>query len=80
VERYIGLDPHGTSCTFGVIGPRGRRLRNEVVEINGKARVSYLRGTSGRKHLCLEEGTQSTWLYEILSPHVEGIRPRYVSR
>jgi len=73
VERYIGLDPHGTSCTFGVIGPSGRKLRNDVVETNGKALVSYLRGIPGRKHLCLEEGTQSAWLYEILSPHVEEI-------
>ena len=73
MERYIGLDPHGTSCTFGVIGPSGRKLRNDVVETNGKALVSYLRGIPGRKHLCLEEGTQSAWLYEILSPHVEEI-------
>jgi hypothetical protein len=27
----------------------------------------------GRKHLCLEEGTQSGWLHEILSPHVAEI-------
>ena len=73
MERYIGLDPHGTSCTFGVIGPSGRKLRHEVVETNGAALVSYLRSIPGRKHLCLEEGTQSAWLYEILSPHVEEI-------
>ena len=24
----------------------------------------------GRLHLCLEEGTQSAWLYELLEPHV----------
>jgi hypothetical protein len=71
VERYIGLDTHGASCTFGVIGPSGRKLRRDVVETNGAALVSYLRGIPGRKHLCLEEGVQSAWLYEILSPHVE---------
>jgi len=43
------------------------------VETNGRALVSYLRSLPGRKHLCLEEGTQSAWLYEILSPHVEEI-------
>ncbi len=73
MERYIGLDPHGTSCTFGVIGPSGRKLRHDVVETNGAALVNYLRSVPGRKHLCLEEGTQSAWLYEILSPHVEEI-------
>lgn len=73
MERYIGLDAHGTSCTLGVIGPSGRKLRHQVVETNGSALVSYLRSIPGRKHLCLEEGTQSSWLYEILEPHVEEI-------
>lgn len=73
MERYIGLDAHGQSCTFGVIGPSGRRIRHDVVETNGAALVRYVRSLPGRKHLCLEEGTQSAWLYEILSPHVEEI-------
>jgi len=73
VERYIGLDAHGSSCTFGVVGPSGRKLRQDVVETNGAALVRYLRNIPGRKHLCLEEGTQSAWLYEVLSPHVEEI-------
>lgn len=71
MERYIGLDPHGTSCTFAVIGPSGRKLRHDVVETSGAALVNYLRSIPGKKHLCLEEGVQSAWLYEILSPHVD---------
>jgi len=73
MQRYIGLDAHGTSCTFAVIGPSGRKLRQDVVETNGAALVRYLRSIPGTKHLCLEEGTQSAWLYEILSPHVEDL-------
>ncbi len=73
MERYIGLDAHGQSCTFAVKGPSGRKIRHDVVETNGAALVQYLKGLPGRKHLCLEEGTQSAWLYEILSPHVEEI-------
>ncbi len=73
MERYIGLDAHGASSTFGVIGPSGRKLRKDVVETNGATLVKYLRNVPGRKHLCLEEGTHSAWLYEILSPHVEEI-------
>jgi len=57
MERYIGLDAHGKSCTFRVIGPSGRKLRHSVVETNGSALVSYLRSIPGRKHLCLEEGS-----------------------
>ena len=73
MERYIGLDAHGQSCTFAVVGPSGRKIRHDVVETNGAALVEYLKSLSGRKHLCFEEGTQSAWLYEILSPHVEEI-------
>ena len=73
MERYIGLDAHGVSCTFAMIGPTGRKIRHDIVETNGSALVGYLKGLAGRKHLCLEEGTQSAWLYEILSPHVDEI-------
>ncbi len=80
MERYIGLDAHGTSCTFAMVGPSGRRIRHDVVETNGAALVAYLKGLSGQKHLCLEEGTQSAWLYEILSPHVDEIVVASISR
>ncbi len=80
MERYIGLDAHRTSCTFAVIGPSGRKIRHDVVETNGAALVRYLKSLSGRKHLCLEEGTQSAWLYEILSPHVDEIVVTGISR
>lgn len=73
MERYLGLDAHGSSCTFAVVGPSGRKLRQDVVETNGTALVRYVRSIPGRKHLCLEEGTSSAWLYEVLSPHVEEI-------
>jgi len=70
MERYIGLDAHATSCTFAVLSERGRRLESAVVETNGRALVEFLRGVPGSKHLCLEEGTQSAWLYEVLRGHV----------
>ena len=70
MERHIAPDAHGKSCTFGVVGPGGRRLRHDVVETNGAALARYLRSIPGRKHPCLEEGTQSAWLYEILARHV----------
>lgn len=73
MEKYIGLDVHLQSCTMVVVGPSGRRLKTQVVETNGKALVEAIKNVSGRKHVCLEEGTQSAWLYEILKPHVEEV-------
>ena len=40
-----------------------------MVETNGQALVGQLKTIPGNKHVCLEEGTQSAWIHEILSPH-----------
>ncbi len=70
MDRYIGLDVHAASCTLAVVGPSGRRLKSVVVETSGSALVDALRSVPGQRRMCMEEGTQSQWLYEILSPHV----------
>ncbi len=71
MERYIGLDAHSTTCTFAVMGATGRRLKEQVLETNGKVLVEFLKTIAGDRYLCLEEGTQSEWLYELLEPHVK---------
>ena len=69
MDRYIAVDAHLQSCTMAVVGPSGRRLKSQVVESNGRALVEAVRSVPGRRHVCLEEGTQSAWLYELLRPH-----------
>ncbi len=71
MERYIGMDVHAASCTLAVISDKGRKLRDFPVETNGQALVEAVRMIPGRKHLVFEEGLQSAWLYETLSPHVD---------
>ena len=73
MDRYIALDVHKESCTMGVVGPSGRRLKSQVVETNGRALVEAIRGVPGRRHVCLEEGTPSAWLYELLRPHADEV-------
>ena len=68
MTRYIGLDVHATTCTLAVVGPSGRRLGTQVVETNGAALIAAVMATPGPRHLCMEEGTQSAWLYEVLNP------------
>ena len=79
MDRYIGLDVHATSCTAAVLDAQGKRLRSYVIETNGQALVEWLKTQPGKLHVCLEEGTQSEWLVEILSPHVERIVVAHVS-
>jgi len=71
MDRYIGLDVHSASCTAGVLSAKGKRLKETVLETNGKVLVEFLKTTPGNRHLIIEEGTHAAWLYEILSPHVQ---------
>jgi len=70
MDRYIGLDVHAQSCTIAVMGPSGKRLRSWVVETHGAALVEAMQSITGQRHVCLEEGTQSAWVHELLKPHV----------
>jgi transposase len=71
MDRYIGLDVHANSCTVAIVGPSGRRLGSQVVETNGAALIEAIRAVPRPRHVCLEEGTQSGWLYEVLSAHAD---------
>lgn len=70
MERYIGLDVHAQSCTLAVMSPTGKHVKCKVVETSATALIAALKEIPGRRHLCLEEGTQSAWLHEVLEPHV----------
>jgi transposase len=71
MERYIGLDVHAQSCTLAVVSAAGKRLGQQVVETSGTALKQVLATTPGNLHVCLEEGTQSAWVYEILKDQAE---------
>jgi len=73
MERYIGMDVHAVSCTLGVSDAKGKRLRQDVVETNGRALLEYLSSLPGTLHLCLEESEWAPWLWAILSPRVSEI-------
>lgn len=80
MERYIGLDVHAESCTAAVMDARGKRVgAAHVLETNGQVLVEFFKLQPGSVHLCLEEGTQSTWLAEILRPHVAEIVVAHIS-
>jgi transposase len=73
MERYIGIDVHAQSCTVAVMGPSGKQLSSSVVETRGEAVLEAVKTVTGQKYVCIEEGTHSEWLYELLEPHVEDV-------
>lgn len=84
MDKYMGLDAHAASCTLAVVSAGGRRLREQVLDTDAGALGKAVRAVRGRRHLCLEEGTHSAWLYEVLEPCVDelvvtrGVRTRGV--
>lgn len=70
MERYIGLDVHSTTCTCVVLGPSGRKTKQVVLETKVKELRELMRGVRRPSVLVMEEGNQSEWLFEVLSPHV----------
>jgi transposase len=70
MDRYIGLDVHAQSTAVGIISATGRRCSSMLVETNAPALIDLLKAVPGTRRLCLEEGTQSAWLSEVLSPYV----------
>jgi len=69
MERYIGLDVHSTTCTCVVLGPSGRIAKRAVVETRAEPLQELIRRVPKPSVLVMEEGNQSDWLFEILSPH-----------
>lgn len=72
MSRYIGLDVHSASCTMVVVGESGKKLSCRVVETNARLLIDLLKEVRRPRYLCMEEGTQSAWLYEVLRPHTDG--------
>jgi transposase len=68
MDRYIGIDAHKESCTMAVMGPTGRRIQELHLETNAKALKEALKALGSQRHVCLEEGELSAWLYELCEP------------
>jgi len=71
MKRYIGIDAHVQSCTAAIMGPSGRRIAQHVVRTQAADLIQLIRSIPGEKHLCIEEGMLSAWLYETLEPEVD---------
>jgi len=71
MTRYIGLDAHSESCTIAVLSESGKRLRHERIQTSAERLKSLIKEVPRPRHLCMEDGTLSEWLFEELSPVVD---------
>jgi len=68
--KFIGLDVHKTSISAAVLDHDGRLVMQSVFATHAAAILSFMHGLRGTLRVTFEEGTHSTWLYDLLWPHV----------
>src|SRR5438105_7867249 len=68
--KFIGLDVHKTSISAAVLDPDGKLVMQSVFATHAAAILSFIRGLRGTLRITFEEGTHSSWLYDLLRPYV----------
>lgn len=71
--KYIGLDVHKEATTVAVRNAVGKLIIESILETKASTLLEFLDGLSGELHVTLEEGTWSSWLYDLLLPHVQEV-------
>lgn len=64
--KYVGLDVHQASISVAVLEESGKLMMQSVIATRATAIVELLDGLRGTLHVTFEEGTYSTWLYDLL--------------
>jgi transposase len=71
--KYIGLDVHQGSISIAVLDESGKLLMQSVIATRATAIVEFLDGLRGTLQVTFEEGTYSSWLYDLLVRRVSKV-------
>ena len=71
--KYVGCDVHTATISIAVLSYEGKLIMESVIEAKGATIIQFIQGLRGELFLTFEEGTWSTWLYDLLQPHVTKI-------
>lgn len=71
--KYIGLDVHQASISVAVLDERGKLVMQSVIATGAAAILEFLDGLRGTLQVTFEEGTYSTWLYDVLVRRVSKV-------
>jgi transposase len=81
--KYIGMDVHKAMTVIAVLDSTGNILAESIIETKGSTIRDFLKSQRGTLHVAFEEGTQATWLYDLIQPHVATVTvcdPRRIVR
>lgn len=71
--KCIGLDVHKTSISAVVLDQDGKLVMQSIFATHAAAILGFIHGVGGTLRVTFEEGTHSTWLYDLLRPHVDEV-------
>jgi hypothetical protein len=72
-KKYIGMDVHKEAISIAVLNASGKLVMESIIATKAITIVEFLEGLRGELHVTFEEGTWSTWLYDLLKPHARKI-------
>ena len=81
--KYIGMDVHKAMTVIAVLDSAGKVLAESIIETKGSTILDFLKSQRGTLHVAFEEGTQASWLYDLIQPHVASVivcDPRKIAR
>ena len=67
---YVGMDVHQASIVIAVLNGAGKVVMESILETGAETVRGFLKQLRGKVYLTFEEGTQATWLYDLVRPLV----------
>jgi transposase len=67
---YVGMDVHQASIVIAVLNGAGKVVMESIVETGAETVRGFLKQLRGKVYVTFEEGTQATWLYDLVRPLV----------
>ena len=67
---YVGMDVHLASIVIVVLNGAGKVVMESIIETGAETVRGFLKQLRGKVYVTFEEGTQATWLYDVVRPLV----------
>jgi transposase len=68
--KFVGMDVHKETISIAVMSSAGKLIMESIIETKAITILQFIQGLRGDLHVTFEEGTWTTWLYDLLKPHV----------
>lgn len=70
---YVGMDVHQASIVIVVLDGGGKVVMQGIVETKAETVRGFVKQLKGKVTVAFEEGTQASWLYDVLRPLVTAV-------